>query len=175
MSVSRPARRRAGLGPATLRRITRDYAARADLWTPLRRYGSDHHWSMQVHADDDVDVWLITWLRQQSTTLHDHGGSAGAFTAVAGRIREYLVSGREFEVTAGATRSFGANHIHDVYNPCDEAAVSVHAYSPPLTEMSYFTPAPGGGIQLTHTEQTMVPEALTTIKPAAAGYSLSLA
>ena len=71
------------MGPAALRRITRDYAARSDLWTPLLRYGTDHHWSMQVHADDDVDIWLITWLQKQSTSLHDHGGSAGAFTAVS--------------------------------------------------------------------------------------------
>ena len=152
-----------GLGQAALRRITRDYAARSDLWTPLLRYGTDHHWSMQVHADDDVDIWLITWLQKQSTTLHDHGGSAGAFTAVSGRIREYLASGREHDVAAGSTRSFGAHHIHDVYNPYAEPAVSVHAYSPPLTEMSYYALAPGGGIKHVYTEQTMVPEAQSTI------------
>ena len=130
------------------------------------RYGINDHWSMRVHADDDVDIWLITWLQKQSTTLHDHGGSAGAFTAVSGRIREYMASGREYDVAAGSTRSFGARHIHDVYNPYAEPAVSVHAYSPPLTEMSYYTLASGGGVTLVHTEQTMIPEAQATIRPA---------
>jgi hypothetical protein len=156
---------RAGLGPAALRGITRDYAARPDLWTPLLRYGAEHHWSMRVHSDDDVDIWLITWLQQQSTTLHDHGGSSGAFTAVSGRIREYLASGREYDVAAGATRSFGARHVHDVYNPYSEPAVSVHAYSPPLREMSYYALAAGGGIERVYTEQTMVPEPQATIMP----------
>jgi hypothetical protein len=165
-SATRSQGGRPGLGPAALRRITRDYAARSDLWTPLLRYGTEHHWSMQVHADDDVDIWLITWLQKQSTTLHDHGGSAGAFTAVSGRVREYLASGREYDIAAGSTRSFGARHIHDVYNPYAEPAVSVHAYSPPLTEMSYYAQAPGGGIERLYTEQTMVPEAQSTILPA---------
>lgn len=162
---------RPGFGPTALRQITREYAARDDLWTPLLRYGTDHHWSIKVLADDDVDIWLISWLQKQSTTLHDHGGSAGAFTGVSGRIREYLASGRESDIAAGTTRSFGARHIHDVYNPYAEPAVSVHAYSPPLTEMSYYSLKSGGGVERVYTEQTMIPEPQATILPADHLYS----
>jgi hypothetical protein len=34
--------------------------------------------------------------------------------------------------------------IHTVWNPGPHPAVSLHAYSPPLTAMTFYTP-PGGG------------------------------
>ena len=160
-----------GVSPEALGRITADYARRRELWAPLLRYGTFDHWSMRVHADDDVDIWLITWLHQQSTTLHDHGSSAGAFTVVSGRLREYLAPSRggqvcEYEFAPRKTRSFGPLHVHDVYNPYAEPAVSVHAYSPPLTEMSYYTvDAADGRLQQLATAQTVVPEGQATIMP----------
>lgn len=168
---SAPPATRAGVGLEALRRITADYAGRQQLWTPLLQYGTFEHWSLRVHADDDVDIWLITWLQQQSTSLHDHGNSAGAFTVVSGRLREYLApsgseSSREYELAAGKTRSFGARHVHDVYNPYAEPAVSVHAYSPPLTHMSYYALEEDGGLQRIGTQQTVFPEEQATIMPA---------
>jgi Cysteine dioxygenase type I len=152
-----------GLGACALREITRDFAARPERWTPLLRYGTQEHWSMRVHADTDMDIWLVTWLQKQSTTLHDHGGSAGALTVVSGGLREFLPSSHEIDVDAGYTRSFGAQHVHDVYNPHSAPAVSVHAYSPPLTQMSYYTLGNEGQLELRHTEPTSVPEANSTV------------
>ena len=37
---------------------------------------------------DDYEAWLLTWLPGQSTGLHDHGGSAGAFTVLSGVVEE---------------------------------------------------------------------------------------
>ncbi len=34
--------------------------------------------------------------------------------------------------------AFGAHYVHDVRNISDAPAVSVHAYSPPLTTMTYY-------------------------------------
>ncbi len=146
-----------GIDPADLRRITRDYAARPERWAPRVRYAMGEHWSLRIHADDDLDIWLNTWLREQSTTLHDHGRSAGAFTVVSGRLREFFVSGQEIGVPAGESRSFGAGYVHDVYNPHPEPAFSIHAYSPPLTEMSYYSIATGGGLEIVRTLDTDVP------------------
>jgi quercetin dioxygenase-like cupin family protein len=129
--------------------ITRGYASRSELWTPELQFRTDERWSLRLHADDEVDVWLITWLQEQSTTLHDHGGSVGAFTVVRGTLREYLPSGVEHELTVGSTRSFGADYVHDVYNPHHEAAISVHAYSPPLSLMSYYELGVAGGLEQT--------------------------
>ena len=48
-------------------------------------------------------------------------------------------------VGAGGSRAFGPRYIHDVRNAAASAvAVSVHAYSPPLPEMTRYDLTPGG-------------------------------
>ena len=145
------------LTPAQLRDVTLKYAAKPETWTPLLRYVDDDHWSIRVHVGENLDIWLITWLRSQSTSLHDHGNSAGAFTVVGGRLCEYQATGDRLEVGEDSSRSFGVGYVHDVYNPYDEAAVSIHAYSPPLTSMSYYEETESG-LSLLRTDVTVIPE-----------------
>ena len=48
-------------------------------------------------------------------------------------------------VSAGQVRAFGAHHVHDVRNSsAGSVAVSVHAYSPPLSAMTRYDLTPGG-------------------------------
>jgi hypothetical protein len=42
--------------------------------------------------------------------------------------------------------------VHDVENRAVEPAVSVHAYSPPLTAMSYYDVAPDGRLRRSRSE-----------------------
>jgi predicted metal-dependent enzyme (double-stranded beta helix superfamily) len=105
----------------------------------------DRRWHVRIHADDQVDVWLISWTAEQGTELHDHGGSAGAFTVVEGRLTESVWAGpradgslTEVARGAGDTVVFGTRYVHDVVNRAAATAVSVHAYSPPLTLMHYY-------------------------------------
>lgn len=100
-------------------------------------------WHVRLYADASVDVWLISWLTEQGTELHDHGGSAGAFTVVDGTLTESVWSsggGRTIDLvrTAGDTVIFGEHYVHDVFNALEPTAVSVHAYSPPLRLMHYY-------------------------------------
>jgi hypothetical protein len=45
----------------------------------------------------------------------------------------------------GVVRSFGPHYVHDVRNSSeDSVAVSIHAYSPPLSEMTRYDLTPGG-------------------------------
>ncbi|PRC61408.1 cysteine dioxygenase, partial [Mycobacterium sp. ITM-2017-0098] len=37
-------------------------------------------WFTRLHGNDELDVWLISWVPDRSTELHDHGGSLGALT-----------------------------------------------------------------------------------------------
>jgi hypothetical protein len=157
ISTSSSAEIKARLSPAQLREVTRKYAAQPESWKPLLRYVNDDHWSVRVHAGENLDIWLITWLQSQSTSLHDHGNSAGAFTVVGGRLCEYQATGDRLEVGEESSRSFGVGYVHDVYNPYDEAAVSIHAYSPPLTSMSYYEETPSG-LSLLRTDATTIPE-----------------
>ena len=45
-------------------------------------------WFTRLHGDDELDVWLIGWVPERSTELHDHGGSLGALTVLSGSLRE---------------------------------------------------------------------------------------
>ncbi len=44
---------------------------------------------------------------------------------------------------AGDAVKFGRHYIHDVRNTGEQAAISVHAYSPPLSSMTYYDLAAG--------------------------------
>jgi hypothetical protein len=90
-----------------------------------------------------ADVWLIGWATGQGTELHDHGGSLGALTVVSGLLSEQRWAPHRGEIRsrplrAGRSQGFRLGHVHDVVNPSTAPAVSVHAYSPPLTTMSYY-------------------------------------
>ena len=94
---------------------------------------------------------MISWLPGQATGFHDHGGSAGAFAVVWGTLVERRVAAVTTgqvvakPVGAGGSRAFGPRYIHDVRNAAASAvAVSVHAYSPPLPEMTRYDLTPGG-------------------------------
>ena len=93
-------------------------------------------------------MWLLSWLPGQRTGFHDHGESSGAFTVVRGALRERTAPGRRpgpsAAVSRGEARTFGPWYIHDVINASVQPAVSVHAYSPPLTSMRRFEFGPGG-------------------------------
>ena len=88
-----------------------------------------------------------------------HGDSHGALTVVRGALTEDRWSPeraalRTRTLTDGRSVGFGHGYVHEVSNPAAEPAVSVHAYSPPLTEMSYYAldPRPdGAGSQLRRT------------------------
>ena len=95
-------------------------------------------------------MWLISWLPGQSTGFHDHGSSAGAFGVVWGALDECVVQRRGPRalvtyVNAGEVRAFGPRYVHDVRNGATgSVAVSVHAYSPPLSRMTRYDLRPGG-------------------------------
>jgi hypothetical protein len=103
----------------------------------------ESRWHVRLRCDDQVDVWLISWTQEQGTQLHDHGGSSGSFTVVSGELSEAVwtpgaeVLG-ESSRSAGDAVIFGERYVHDVRNVRPEVAVSVHAYSPPLSRMNYY-------------------------------------
>jgi len=133
---------------------------------PFIRYDPAERWHRRIHHDHSIDIWLISWLPSQGTELHDHGGSAGAFTVVHGELAEavYLERGRrvgalhERQHLTGRSIGFGARHIHDVRNLSDAPALSVHAYSRPLDLMNYYELGPGGRLRTVESVHTTDPE-----------------
>ena len=125
---------------AQVRRLT---AAPAE-WVARVRLDAEGRWYERIQLADRYELWLISWLPGQSTGFHDHGGANGAFGVVWGQLDEYPV-GRGAEVSAprlvsaGTVRSFGPHYVHDVRNSAaGSVAVSVHAYSPPLSAMTRY-------------------------------------
>jgi predicted metal-dependent enzyme (double-stranded beta helix superfamily) len=134
-------------------------AAAAPHWLELVEYRARSRWTHLLPADDaaavlDPDlhadlagaqVWLLSWLPQQGTPLHDHGTSAGAFSVVRGELTERVVGvGRSSlrestsELGTGRVRHFGPHYVHQVTNTGTEAAVSVHVYTPGLSWMNTY-------------------------------------
>ncbi|MGV9825250.1 MULTISPECIES: cysteine dioxygenase [unclassified Gordonia (in: high G+C Gram-positive bacteria)] len=145
-------------------------------WDPVER------WSTRLESNDDLDVWLISWTPDRSTDLHDHAGSLGALTVLSGALREYRWTGDDLALrvlSAGDQAAFPLGWVHDVQHHASapplrgvsgSAAVqaspgtvhgptlSVHAYSPPLTAMSFYEVTDSRSLRRTRTELTDEPE-----------------
>jgi len=127
---------------------------------------TDARWFTRLHADDELDVWLISWVPGHTTELHDHGGSLGALTVLSGALHEYRWDGerlRRRRLDAGDQAAFPLGWVHDVVGAptlADPATttLSVHAYSPPLTAMSYYEVTERATLRRTRTELTDGPE-----------------
>jgi predicted metal-dependent enzyme (double-stranded beta helix superfamily) len=168
LHASRPARSRPAralavaptpLGLADLAALTRSVAAQVRTDAHEVVLDPDRRWYRRLYADPFADVWLITWVAEQASELHDHAGSLGALTVVSGVLDEQrwvAADGalRHRRLRAGRGATFGLGHVHDVVNTRPEHAVSVHAYSPPLTAMSYYTVDADGALRRTRSVLT---------------------
>ncbi len=163
LHAPRPARARSAaptpLALADLVALTRRIAA--EVRAGAHDVVTDPHrrWYRRLLGSPYADDWLISWATELATELHDHAGSLGALTVVSGVLEERrwvpATGGlRTRRLRAGRGAGFGLGHVHDVVNREVVHAVSVHAYSPPLTAMSYYTIDPGGALRRTRTELT---------------------
>lgn len=136
------------LGPASLGRLVRDVAD-AGQWPGSVMFRAGRHWFHRLELTANYEIWLLAWLPGQHTGFHDHGDAAGAFAVVQGELRERLARPGSREVRTrtarqGKVTSFGRQHLHDVGNDSGVPAVSLHAYSPPLTAMRRYDMTPAG-------------------------------
>lgn len=146
------------LTPAALLIVAEDLAAAVD------RAGLDVACDggrdfRRVLRSERLEAWLIAWGPSTFLGLHDHGGSNGAFRVLSGVLAESETDTRTraplrtSSLSAGAQRAFGATHVHEVWNPAREAAVSLHVYSPPLSHMNFFGDSAADYLVLQRTER----------------------
>lgn len=161
------------LRPADLLRLTDEgaqdvLAGRYDHLLPHGgRWPTEERWATRLLADDEVDIWLISWVPDRYTELHDHAGSLGALTVLSGALSEFRWNGTELRgrtLSAGDQAAFPLGWVHDVVRapgpvagPTDPT-LSVHAYSPPLSAMSYYEVTGHGTLRRTRTVLTDQPE-----------------
>jgi hypothetical protein len=147
--TAKPATHSAGLSPQDLASLVGELADNPAEWMAQVEFGADERWWTRLRGDDVVDVWLLTWVTDTGTDLHDHGDSAGAFAVVSGMLEEVRPEGANGELTVtqlhtGAVRSISRGVVHDVRSPTVTPAISIHAYSPPLREMTFYTQSESG-------------------------------
>lgn len=144
------------IGPLELStgRLTRDellnlvcrLAADETLWRPMIRHDPNRRWYRRLYYARNVEIWLLGWDTGQDTRMHDHGGSSGAFYVTEGVLSEDYgfveswTGARHRRHDAGRMRSFGPDYVHNLGNADTAPATSVHAYSPPLSAMTYYRP-----------------------------------
>jgi predicted metal-dependent enzyme (double-stranded beta helix superfamily) len=130
------------LGTAELADVVADVAADPALWRPRLALEATVRTYASLHREPELEVWAIAWLPENDTGWHDHESSSGAVHVVEGALEEHVLRiGRPDRRTlhrAGATFTFGADHIHRV--TCSGArAISIHAYSPALWRLGQYT------------------------------------
>ena len=54
-------------------------SGRYDHLLPTGGPPAEDRWFTRLHGDDELDVWLISWVPGHTTELHDHGGSLGDY------------------------------------------------------------------------------------------------
>jgi rhodanese-related sulfurtransferase len=107
-------------------------------WMDKVRLRADRRWYDRLYHGPDYDIWVISWLPGQSTGFHDHGASSGAFVVATGILEEHRPGERTRVISPDKPRVFGPDYTHDVRNVSLAPAISIHAYSPPLSEMNEY-------------------------------------
>ena len=122
------------------------YVARPFLWkelcTPLAE-GRRYH---LLDSSETAEVWLIAWSPGVRLEMHDHGGVSGAFFVVQGTLLErWMRKSDELQgevqerlLLRGQSVAFDAGHLHEVSNPSESVAFSIHAYRPRLRFMNFY-------------------------------------
>lgn len=95
-----------------------------------------------------MNAWILCWSEDHDTGFHDHDVSAAAITVINGHVREDRLrldrTAREVVYGAGQTFTVPPDAIHRVLHAGTGPAVTIHAYSPPLTRMGSYSEGPTG-------------------------------
>jgi mannose-6-phosphate isomerase-like protein (cupin superfamily) len=135
-----------------LERFVRGLAGMTELWRDHIRHSDDLRVYEQIWDDEDVNAWVICWSEDQDTGFHDHDESAAAIAVISGHVREErlaLVSNgrRACELGAGDVFTVPPVAIHRVLHVGEAPAVTIHAYSPPLTRTGAYRVGPNGELE----------------------------
>lgn len=120
--------------------IAAGIAAAPEAWRHLVRHDPDGRQPVRLVATEAYEVWVIGWTPGQGVRPHDHGGSSAAVVVTDGELLEVDLLANRRRLQPGNVLRLGPGIVHDVVNHSNAPATSVHVYSPPLTEMTYYDP-----------------------------------
>lgn len=125
-------------GTYRLVELAQAFGAEQSLWQPVADAadGTHRHWRC-LHECDEVDVYAISWLPEQTTGFHDHCRSSFGVTCVRGAIFEDRPwngpDGRQTTlVETGGTTGGGPGVMHVIRYADGDPAITIHCYAPRL-------------------------------------------
>lgn len=137
------------LTPTELEHLATAVAARTDLWRDLVVDSLDRRWWLVLHRTANYEVRVLSWEVDQTSDWHDHGGSSGGYSVTDGTLDERYRTNAGADLGdrclgPGSVGCFGPAHVHDMAHRSGRPAVSIHAYSPPLTLLTTYEETPLG-------------------------------
>ncbi|HEY1518475.1 MAG TPA: cysteine dioxygenase family protein [Solirubrobacteraceae bacterium] len=139
------------LTPRELNLFVLELVAARQRWEHLIRHADDARVYEQIWDDEHVNAWVICWSEDQDTGFHDHDESAAAIAVISGQVREDRLrvgdEPRSRVLGAGQIFTVPAVAIHRVLHAGDAPAVTIHAYSPPLTRTGAYRLGPDGELE----------------------------
>jgi quercetin dioxygenase-like cupin family protein len=134
---------------SALAETLRSWAGRPEAWRALIHHDERERTYELIHRDDDVELYVVCWMPGHDTGFHDHDDSSAAITVLEGQITEERLA-----ITGSVTRTLGEGDavtiareaIHRVRHSGDAPAVTLHAYSPPLSRVGTYEVADDGAL-----------------------------
>lgn len=133
-----------------LQLLVEEVLADPERWRSLVQHGEQRHFDL-LHRDEDIELWVVSWMPGHDTGFHDHDESAAAIIVAEGEIREQRLTvghpnvDRRF--ATGQALTVRPCDIHRLQHAGTEPSVTIHAYSPPLGRMGQYEIAPDGTLQ----------------------------
>ena len=142
---------RSVLEPAALERFAATLARTAtDRHLRLEDEPSERSYR-PIWADEHVNAWMIRWCDDADTGFHDHDASGAGIVVLEGIVVEerLVLGGLPIARRFGAGESFhmAASAIHRIRHGGGSPALTVHAYSPPLTIQGVYREGDDGTLE----------------------------
>jgi Cysteine dioxygenase type I len=128
------------------------------LWGHAVTFDLERRSHRMLYKTEALEIALFGWATGQDTRFRDHGGASGAAFVCSGTLIEDVVEAVDGLVICRQTHSrraesafsFGPDYIHRVrHEPAHGVALSIHAYTPAVSEARDFDLLPDGTIRAT--------------------------
>lgn len=144
---------RGRLSPSELERFAAALARFPERWREaIGPLGDSERCFAQIWADQYVNAWAILWTAGADTGFHDHDIAAAGIAVIDGSVVEerLTLDGPPITRRFGSGQAFHlpAVAIHRVrHGGGPAAALTVHAYSPPLRVQGAYRVGPDGALE----------------------------
>jgi hypothetical protein len=150
--VTLPNAPRAELNPIELERFAAALALAPQHWREaLDQRGTSQRSYAQIWSDAYVNAWAIRWTAGADTGYHDHHVAAAGIAVVDGFVIEERLALAGPPITrrfaSGQAFHLPAVAIHRVRHGGGAAALTIHAYSPPLRVQGAYRVAANGALE----------------------------